>query len=256
MDEQRILEELQQPDIVKPWYLTWWGVIVLLVFFAIGIFISMFVANIYRFKVAFETNNQEVLQEAFIDASSYGKVGDMVSRLEVETGDDPFWGNPQAKVVIVEFSDFGCPYCRQNVAAITRLRGEYADRVKFIYRDMPLTYLHPEALIAAQAGSCANDQKMFWQYHDLLFAYQGQYSTVEELVAYAGELDMDVDTFSQCLTSKKYEAEALNDMQEGIRFGVKGTPTFYINGLKLSGVVSYETFKAIIDRYLERTANE
>jgi protein-disulfide isomerase len=235
----------------KPWYTRWWGVLLLTgAFFVVGGFLY-FASQVEYYKNAFEVGNKAAFEGIFIDATAYTKSGEQVSRIEVETTDDPFWGDPQAALVMVEFSDFGCPYCKQNAPTIQRLRQEYGNKIKFIYRDFPLTYVHPYALIAAQAGSCAHEQGRFWDFHDLLFEIQGQYETEDDLIAYADSLEYDVTRFSQCLKSGKYEAEAQNDLQEGIRFGVKGTPTFYINGVQLSGVVRYETFKALIDRFLE-----
>ncbi len=248
-----LLEELQTPvEAARPWYTRWWGIVLVLTLVAGGGAVYWFVAQVNYYQQAIEDGNYEAFAGYQIDASQYGKVGTQVSRSEVETMDDPFWGNPQASVVIVEFSDFQCPYCRQNHPALQQLRATYADKIKFIYRDFPLTAIHPESMIAAQAASCAHDQQMFWPYHDVLFARQNEYTTVDELVGYAAELELDTERFRTCLTSEKYKTEAEQDLQEGIRFGVKGTPTFFINGLRLNGVITYDTMTAVIDRYLDK----
>jgi len=155
----------------------------------------------------------------------------------------------------VEFGDFQCPFCKKNVPALKKLRANYSDRVKFIYRNLPLSYVHPEAVIAAEASLCANDQKMFWEYHDLLFEKQDQYKTVDELISFAEDLGLNKDLFSVCMTSEKYKEKVNFDLQEAIRFGAQGTPTFFINGILISGVIEYDTLQTLVDRFLEKLDN-
>jgi len=164
--------------------------------------------------------------------------------------DDPSWGPEDAKVTIEAFSDFQCPYCKQFAEeTLPQLREEYGDRVHFIFRDLPLTNLHPAAALAAQAGGCAHEQGRFWEYHDLLYANQESLSeaTVSQ---YAGDAGLDVSQFSDCLASNEKMLDVLLDMQDAKRQGVSSTPAFVINGLTVSGAQPYELFKMVIDQTL------
>ena len=168
----------------------------------------------------------------------------------VGLADDPSWGPEDAKVTIEAFSDFQCPYCKQFAEeTLPRLREEYGDRVHFIFRDLPLTSIHPTAALAAQAGGCANEQGRFWEYHDLLYANQEALSeaTVSQ---YAGDAGLDVSQFSDCLTSNDMMVDVLLDMQDAKRQNVTSTPSFVINGLLVSGAQPYELFSALIDQAL------
>ena len=168
----------------------------------------------------------------------------------VGLADDPSWGPEDAKVTIEAYSDFQCPYCKKFAEeTLPRLRSEYGDRVRFIFRDLPLTSIHPAAALAAQAGGCANAQGRFWEYHDLLYANQESLSeaTVSQ---YAGEAGLDVSQFSDCLVSNDMMVDVLLDMQDAKRLGVTSTPSFVINGLVVSGAQPYELFAALIDQTL------
>ena len=165
-------------------------------------------------------------------------------------GDDPAWGPEDALVTIEEFSDFQCPYCAKfKTETLHRIRETYGDRVRFIYRDFPLTSIHQFALKAAEAAQCAHDQGRFWEYHDLLFANQDAL-TPSDLMRYAEEISADTSEFSDCLDSGKNAQEVALDLQDGFRAGVTGTPAFLINGLLLSGAQPFKQFQAVIDQAL------
>jgi protein-disulfide isomerase len=167
--------------------------------------------------------------------------------------DDPFWGPENAPVVIEEFADFQCSYCGQFAQqTLPMLRQEYGDKVKYVYRDFPLTSIHPDAQKAAEAGQCAHEQDIFWPYHDILFQNAGALS-VPDLKGYAEALGADMDEFNECLDTGKNAWEVLLDTRDGNSDGVSGTPAFLINGLLLSGVRPFEQFQAIIDSALSGT---
>jgi len=250
-----IIQELFTPETKKSWYSRWWGIfliVIILIFLIAG---ALFANRIVYFYQALKAGNNQAFEGIYVDASEYGKVGQQVSRIEVETFDDPYAGPVDAKVVVVEFSDFQCPYCLENYPTVKKMIAKYGDKVKFIYRDFPQEYLHPQSVIAAMAAQCANDQGLFWPYHDLLFASQNQYETEDDLITLASSLDLDNEKFSTCLTSHKYEAEVMQDLQDGIRFGLRGTPTFFINGVKLSGTVSEDVFDQLLSRFVNKYAN-
>jgi protein-disulfide isomerase len=173
-------------------------------------------------------------------------------RSEVEVGsDDPILGKPGAAVTIVEFSDFQCPFCARVRPTLKSLYDAYGDRVRIVWKDFPLTAIHPQAFVAAQAGNCAREQGKFWEYHDKLFANQ-QALQLEFLKKYAAEAGLDAAKFDACLDTAKYSDRVQQQMGAGNRLGVSATPSVFINGRMLSGAHPYETFAAIVDEELER----
>lgn len=159
-------------------------------------------------------------------------------------------GNAKAPVMIVEFSDYQCPYCRSVEPTVKDVLAKYGDKVSFSYRDFPLTAIHSQAMIAAEASRCALEQGKFWEYHDQLFAS----SKLEKdtLVEYARGLKLNDKQFEACVTSEKYKADIEKDQQDGRKAGVNGTPGFFINGVELSGAQGREAFERLIDEELAR----
>ncbi len=167
----------------------------------------------------------------------------------VVTLDDPYVGNFNADVVIVEFTDFKCPYCFQAFPVILEVINTYGDKIKFIFRDFPDVGKYPEAQKAAEAANCAFDQGKYMEMHNKLFINQDNLS-VPALKRYALELGLEMEKFDACLDSNKYRDETLQDLNDGLTAGVAGTPTFFINDYKVEGVIPLDNFKRIIDQLL------
>lgn len=167
------------------------------------------------------------------------------------TTDDPSAGSPEAKVHIVEFSDFQCPYCKQSYPIVEQLINEYGQRIHFVYRDFPIPS-HAYARKAAEAAECAQEQNQFWQIHNLIFDNQAKMAVVD-LKSYAQKLNLDMIKFNSCLDSGKYAPEVEADFKDGLAAGVRGTPTFFINGQMIFGSVPREEMKAAIDQELAKT---
>ncbi len=174
-------------------------------------------------------------------------------RVNVTADDDPFLGPEDAPVVIIEFSDFQCPFCKRfRDQTLDRILEEYGDKVKFVYRDFPLEQIHPLALNASLAANCAGEQGKYFEFHDLLFENVQDWSTNGDFSKYAEELGLDMEQFNSCLASGKYVEEVKKDLQDGINAGVTGTPAFFINGIPVSGAQPFEVFKSIIDSELNQ----
>lgn len=176
-------------------------------------------------------------------------------KLDIDTDDDPVLGNLNAPVTIVSFEDYQCPFCgRAFQETFPLLKKDYIDtgKAKYVYRDFPLTSIHPEALPAAEAANCGGEQGKYWEFHDLLFLNQvnlGQqlYSAIAE------NLQLDINKFNDCMESGKYRAEIQNDLSYGASVaGVSGTPTFFINGIKLVGAQPYQAFQQVIEAELAK----
>lgn len=173
-----------------------------------------------------------------------------LKRITVETGDNPSIGPADAPITIIEFSDYQCPYCKQwHDQVFQRLLDEYPTQVRIVYRDFPLTSIHPQAAPAASAADCANEQSAYWPYHERLFSYEYELGR-DTYLKYAQELNLDMTAFTTCLDSNRYQKQVLANMDYGTSLGVYSTPTFYINGIYLLGAQPFETFKSIIDKEL------
>ncbi|RDJ31194.1 MAG: DsbA family protein [Crenarchaeota archaeon] len=184
--------------------------------------------------------------------------------LFISLDDDPIKGNPDAEITIVEFSDFQCPFCeRFHRTTLPLLEQNYLStgKVNFVYRDFPIQGIHPNAVPAALASECADDQGKFWEYHDLLFVNQKNWQDLEIPVAvntfkqYASSLDLDMQEFNDCFESGKYLAEINADLEDGRQYGVTGTPGFFVGNEKtgftrIIGAQPYSVFQEILNEKL------
>jgi protein-disulfide isomerase len=172
-------------------------------------------------------------------------------RSEVPLAGAPVRGNPNAPVTIVEFSDFHCPFCRRAHPVIQQLMTTYGDRVRLVYKDMPLDNLHPNARAASEAGLCAAAQGKFWEFHDKLFASEPD-SSPATLNRLAQEVGIDIAPFEACYKERRFKTQIDASVQDGARLGVTGTPTFFINGRNLTGALPLESFAKVVDEELKR----
>ena len=166
--------------------------------------------------------------------------------------DDNYQGDLKAKVQLIVYDDFECPYCLRHEATLKQIMAEYGDKIVYAFRHFPLSF-HENAQKAAEASECAAEQGKFWEMHDQIFA-DNEASTmgVEQFIKDAKSLGLNVDKFTTCLNSGKYAEKIQNSMNEAATFGVKGTPGNFINGQLLSGALPYEQLKAVIDAELAK----
>lgn len=182
----------------------------------------------------------------------------------VSLDDDPVKGNSDAPVTIVEFSDFQCPFCsRFYQQTLSSLQESYIDtgKVKFVYRDLPLDRLHPNARAAHIAAECADEQGKFWDYHDVLFDKQTEWQSLpateftSTLIQYAMDLELKTASFESCLNSQEIADEVNKDATQARGYGVSATPTFFIGNEKdgytmLRGAQGFASFQSVIDKQL------
>ena len=171
-------------------------------------------------------------------------------RYDIDLGKAPVAGKSDAKVTIVEFSDFQCPYCREAHRVIGELQKLYPDDVRVVYRDFPLPQ-HPHARPAALAAECANEQEKFWPYHDKLFQDQNALASAD-LNRYAQEVGLKLDQFQACLADGRAERGVKDDEEAARRLGVQGTPAMFVNGIKLIGLLPLPLMQSLIDHELGR----
>jgi protein-disulfide isomerase len=149
----------------------------------------------------------------------------------------PMLGAKTAPVTIVEFTDYQCPYCRSfHVSTFPELKKNYIDtgKVRFFSKDMPLDF-HADAMRAAQAARCANDQGKFWQLRDVMGSNPNNLD-LEHILGFAGDLKMDKDALRACIQSEKYKSAVQSDVMEAMKSGAGGTPTFVVGATTTEGV--------------------
>lgn len=188
-------------------------------------------------------------------------------RVNIDIGDSPFLGPKNAKVTVVEFSDFECPYCGAAMGTheelIKRFKSQNPNweaagpkleelakqgKIRLVFKQFPFG-IHSQAQPAAEASECANEQGKFWDYHDALFANQERLGA-SLYTQLAENFDLDMDKFKNCIESTKYKQKVQDDLDYGQEIGVSGTPTFFINGVKLVGAQPFSALKQIIDKEL------
>jgi protein-disulfide isomerase len=233
---------------VSGWGFVKWGMITLF-----ALIIGWFGYYLIRYYRAIRSGDSNPLLDQRLEASlSSAMANQKVTEedlLRLQPTSAPALGNPAAKLVIVEFLDFGCPYCRDSFPAVRELIQRYQDQIYFIARDFPVDSLHPRATAAALAARCAHEQGLYWPYHDKLFATQDQQQD-EDLRRYAQEVGLNVPSFDQCYKEKRYQDRIQGEIADGLRAGVEGTPTFFFNGIRIQGALDGKTLEFLIKKFL------
>ncbi len=164
--------------------------------------------------------------------------------------DDPSVGSEDAKVTVIEFGCYTCPYTKKAEYVRKNIVEEYGDKVRFVFRNFPLPN-HQLSSELAEASECADDQGYFWEYHDQLFENQ-KVDSVEKIKSLAFDIGLDMGEFNECLETGKFKQEVEKDHQDGMASGLYGTPTFFINGRPVVGPRDWGTFKSMIDEELAK----
>jgi len=158
-------------------------------------------------------------------------------------------GPKDARVTVVEFIDFECPYCRASAPAVEQLMKDYESKsVRFMFRHLPLTTIHPHALRAASGGLCANEQGKFLEAYHAFYQESSLDDSTSEKVA--REIGLDLQKFADCMSADRYKSIITKDITDALDLKLNGTPTFFINGRKLEGTQTVEILKATIDQFL------
>lgn len=175
---------------------------------------------------------------------------------KIEEGANPAMGNPNAKVHIVEFIDYECPYCKQTESVITDYMARHATDTYLIIRDFPVAELHPFAEASALAARCVFelDPAKYWPFKDSLFATQGENRSLEGFVQQATALGLDTNKFAECYRSGKWLDEINASVSLGDSLDIQGTPTFYFNGSSFEGALSKEFFEVVTDEARKKAA--
>lgn len=209
--------------------------------FAVGLLLGYLIWGANLFSKG-EPNSQAANQAAVADEPQ-------ITRYKIPDEGYPSIGPDDAPITIVEFSDFQCPFCKQwHQTVYEPLLAAYPGKIRLVYRNLPLTSIHPDAQGAAEAAMCANEQNQFWEYHDKLFAGDalgaGIYSQ------YASDLGLNMDKFETCVQQGKYRQAVQEDSDFALNLGINSTPTFFVNGLAIVGAQPLSVFQQVIDKEL------
>ena len=154
---------------------------------------------------------------------------------------DQLQGNPDAAIELVEYGDYQCPHCGRAYPIIKKIQKALGNNIKFVFRNFPLSNMHPDAASAAAAAEAAGVQGKFWEMHDTIFEHQNKLSE-DDLYLYAEKLGLNVEQFQNDMLSEKIISKIEDDFESGMRSGVNGTPSFFVNGEKYSNDWEYEPF--------------
>jgi protein-disulfide isomerase len=226
-----------------------------------GILVIGFLALVgyYMWQLSFGSESQQVaLQQSFgtnfsLDTNQNSHIGSLThvdnpaSRIHSH---NPTFGAVDAPITIIAFIDFECPYCRRAYRDFEYIRNKYEPVVRVVFKHYPLESIHPQSKAAALAAQCAAAQDMFWQYYQAVF--EGITLTDERLRTYASRVGVDMDQFDICLNDRNTERLVIADMSDGVEIGVRGTPTYIVNGIKYEGVIERETWDHIMFEQLQQ----
>lgn len=168
--------------------------------------------------------------------------------VKIDVGESPVKGPGEAKVTVIEFSDFECPYCREASDTLGELLKRYPKEVKLSFKHLPLPF-HTQATPAALASMAAHEQGKFWEYHDKLFEQQDQLGapTFEKI---AREIGLDIEKFKQDITSEEIKRKITEDEKLAEKLEIEGTPAIFVNGVQFTGIVPIEDLSNLVDRLM------
>ncbi len=167
------------------------------------------------------------------------------------TPDDHIQGNPDAPITLLEYGDYECPYCGEAYPIVKTLQSEYEDDLRFVFRNFPLTQVHPLAEPSAEAAEFADAHQQFWEMHDAIYENQERLS-IPTLYELAETLGLDVRALRRALDTHEFLPRVRRDFLSGVKTAVNGTPTFFINGIRHEGSFQFDDLNAAIESALAR----
>ncbi len=239
---------------LKHWYHSGWKVaLVGLLALIVASILGFGGLTIYYWSEIRAGRGEALTQKIYGEFSASGSNSgpDFVQRTEIETTDDPFLGNANAEIVIVEFVDFKCPNSKAAMPILKKVLSKYGQKVKLIVRDFPLESLYPGTSKIAELAGCAYQQGLFWPVHDWLYENQDSLPvsvTAKDLKEMADLTGLDFKKLSECFNNHTMATEVNRDYADGFKLGINGTPTFFVNGEKIQGVVPWEVWESFFSK--------
>ncbi len=237
----------------KPWYKTGHGISFLILIGLLSIIIVAFITLMTYYawqlrygdaaKLAEQFENKKISISSSLANSEVNKV--VIPDIEKYIqNSNPVSGDAQAPITVIEFIDFQCQYCQEAYPQFNAVKEKYAPILRVVFKHLPLTDLHPDTMSTANASACAGEQGKFWQYYDLLFV--NKKFSADDLSFYADKLELNKENFNTCLQAGKHQGEIDKDLLDAVNLGLQGTPTYFINGIKLEGVITGAEWDKII----------
>lgn len=231
----------------KPWH---WISLAIALFFIFLAFIVMLMRSYAQFV---RTQSEGISTGFYTEAKDLAKNRKQVAgpQRQVEQGDHAVMGASveNAKITIVQFADFECPYSASTLPVMQWIRNQYGEQVRIMYRHFPVATIHENAGFAAAAAECARAQGKFWEMHDTLFLNQKNLNP-ETIRGHASTLRLDMKAFDACLKDENVQKRIVQDVEDGLSAGVAGTPTFFVNGFKMQGFIPTEGWVSIFNTLL------
>lgn len=233
----------------KPWYRRGWGKGIICVLFLVVVMTGGYVFTVLKYLRQIQSGEVITLEGPWsskFTSTNVGKTNVLTDLSDLERSVYPKLGVSNAPIKIVMFSDYKCPNSKAAAPIMKRLAGKYGSKVSLIFRDFPLRTESTEFSVLAR---CAAKQNRFWKVHDLLFEYQTESETLtdEFLSAIINESGLDESSFRSCLEKPETEEEVTDDFFYGVGAGVRGTPTFFVNGVKVEGAIPFDVWAKYIE---------
>ena len=233
----------------KPWYKRASGRIFLMfiaiILFIIIYFITQVSIGYYHAKKG-DIYNAEL--DTWLSQEQFVENQKLVA--DIMTDDDPWIGVDEPIINVVAYESFACPFCQADQETLKRVMETFGPLIRFTTRDYPTEGIHPGVFDAHLAAACANEQDVYWEYHDLLFEGDPQFDR-KNLKLLSKNLGIDISQFNDCLADEKYASEIRQDYASGVELDIPGTPTYIINGEIIGGGLSYEYWEEIIGYILK-----
>ncbi len=250
MQDTSFEEKSNQAPLKTKWYKRWWGIILSVFGATLLVLLLAFGGLVAYYYHQIKTGQKPLPPSAkFLRASTSTPAPEKLDPLKILPDGEPN-SAAGAPLTVVGFFDFQCPYSKEASGIMRELQATYGEKINFVFRNFPLSDIHPEAAKAARAGECANLQDKFWPMHDKLFT-SSDFSD-ETLKLYAEQIGLDENKFADCLSSDQSNGLVLKDLVDGQALGVRGTPTWFIDNQKIEGIIPTSAFTKVFDYLLAK----
>ncbi|MBD3310973.1 MAG: thioredoxin domain-containing protein [Candidatus Magasanikbacteria bacterium] len=253
------MEDGTQMNNKIPWNKTTGGKIFLVIITIIFIFLAVFSLLVVYYTLQIKYGDSEELAKQFysekfslaVSLSETSSIEIDKNLDEIIRDNNPVRGSSEAPVTVVAFIDFTCPYCQEAYKPLEDIYNQYRGGIKIVFKHFPLTTIHPEAGQAAIVSACAQEQNAFWQAYHLFFTDENFLEKNNSLKAEM--LEINAEQFEKCVNSARHINKIEQDLTDGVSFGVKGTPTYFINQTKIEGLVEKEVWQAVIEEEIKKS---
>ena len=241
----------------NPWYRTYWGIILLIILGLVIIVVLIFGGFFIYYSLQVKYGDISKVNQEFVKQDNGEKTLDnfLSSSKKINNINqyvrnyNPTFGNQSAPITILAFVDFACPFCQQTYPEFKTVMTKYEPVIRVVFKYLPSESVHPQANIAAESSACAQEQNKFWSYHNQLFIKKDFKHA--SLLTYAKDLNLYLNNFTACLDTNKYQGQISQDLSDAADLDVQGTPTYFVNGVKIDGTVDAKTWDKIILYFLK-----